>query len=527
MAAEYDAIVIGGGHNGLVAAAYLGRAGLKTLLLERRPVLGGAAATEELFPGYRFNTGSQDAGMFHPAIITDLDLLNHGLVLLESPVVAFAPQPDGSALTIFRDLDRTVAEIGRFSPQDASRYPAYLATLEAYRRVLEEVVTRTPPDLGAGLGASDLLTWLKPALTLRSLGKRQMMAFLRFLPLTAVEFLDEWFETPALKGLLGAAGVAGAMQGPMASGTAFLMLYHMLGGKGYGFRASRFVRGGIGGLSQALAEAARGSGVEIRTDAAVDRITSGAGRATGVLLQGGELIASRAVLSSADPRRTFFDLLGPDRLPLRVVRQVKNIRFNGPAATVHLALSGLPVFQGQPDLQALQGHILISPSLEYLERAFDDAKYGGYSRRPYLDAVIPSLQDPSLAPPGRHTLSITMQYAPGTLQESDWEAQRERLGDLIVNTLAAYAPGLTDLIQHRRVLTPLDYAADYALSGGSGYHGEMALDQLFFMRPVAGYGAYQSPLEGLYFCGAGSHPGGGVTGLPGRNAAREVLRRLA
>jgi phytoene dehydrogenase-like protein len=488
--------------------------------------LGGAAATEELFPGYHFNIGSQDAGMFYPAIVAELELQNRGLTFVESPVVAFAPQLDGSALTIFRALDRTVSEIAGFSPQDANRYPEYLATLQSYRRVLDAVVMRTPPELGSDLGAGDLLPWLKPALTLRGLGKRQMMTFLRFLPLTAVEFLDEWFETPALKGLLGAAGVSGSMQGPMASGTAFMMLYHMLGAEGYGFRASRFVRGGIGGLSLALAEAALGQRVEIRTDAVVTEITVEAGKATGVLLQNGERITSRVVISNADPRTTLFDLLGPEHLEMRVVRRAKNIRFNGPAATVHLALGGLPSFNGQAGMHSLEGHIIVSPSLEYLERAFDDAKYGRYSERPLLDAVIPSLQDPSLAPPGRHTMSITMQYAPITLRNGDWQEQRERLGDLVVRTLAAYAPNLPGLVEHRRVITPQDYADEYALPGGSGYHGEMALDQMFFMRPIAGYGAYHSPLESLFFCSAGSHPGGGVTGLPGYNAAREIIKDL-
>jgi phytoene dehydrogenase-like protein len=526
MAARYDAIIIGGGHNGLITAAYLGRAGLKVVVLERRPVLGGAAATEELFPGYHFNTGAQDAGLFHPAIVSDLDLLNHGLAFIESPVVAFAPQPDGEALTIFQSLERTVAEIARFSQQDAKHYPGYLAELQAYRRVLASVVNRTPPDLGSDLSVADLLPWFKPALTLRGLGKRQMMAFLRFLPLTAAEFLDEWFETPALKGLLGAAGIAGAMQGPMASGTAFLMLYHALGANGHGYRASHAVRGGIGALSVAAAEAAQRFTVDVRTDAAVERIIVKDDRVTGVLLKDGEQVSARVVASSADPRRTLFDLLGPDRLELRVVRRVKNIRFNGPAATVHLALQGLPVFQGQAAIESLQGHILISPSLEYLEHAYDDAKYGGFSSQPFLDAVIPSLLDPSLAPPGRHTMSITMQYAPFSLKEGQWEVEREQLGETIINTLAAYAPGLPDLVEERRIITPLDYAVDYSLAGGSGYHGEMALDQMFFMRPIAGYGAYESPVDGLYHCGAGSHPGGGVTGLPGYNAAREIIKDL-
>ncbi len=527
MAARYDAIVIGGGHNGLVTAAYLGRAGLKVLVLETRPILGGAAATEELFPGYLFNAGAQDAGMFHQEIVSDLDLENHGLVFLDREVVAFAPQPDGSALAIYRDLDRTVSEIARFSARDAGRYPEYLETLRAFRQVLSSAVTRTPPVLSPGLGPGDLLPWLKPALTLRGLGKRRMMAFLRFLPLTAMEFLNEWFENPALKGLLGTAGVTGTMQGPMASGTAFLLLYHGLGADGPGFRSSRFVRGGLGGLAAALAEAARNYHVEIRASAAVERILMEGDRASGVQLSDGEVIPARAVASSADPRRTLFELLGPEHLELRVVRRVKNIRFNGPAATVHLALRGIPAFQGQADLRSIQGHIIISPSLEYLERAYDDAKYGGFSNQPYLDAVIPSLLDPTLAPPGHHTMSVTMQFAPYTLKAGSWEARRDELVETVISTLAAYAPGLPDLIEGQQAITPWDYAEKYALTGGSGYHGEMALDQLLFMRPIAGYGAYRSPVSGLYHCGAGSHPGGGVTGLPGYNAAREIIKDLA
>jgi phytoene dehydrogenase-like protein len=312
------------------------------------------------------------------------------------------------------------------------------------------------------------------------------------------------------------------MQGPQASGTAFMMLYHLLGAFNGGFRSSRFVKGGIGKLSEALAHAALRHGAKIYTDADVAKIKLSDSKATGVVLKNGEEISGRVIISDADPRRTFFDLVGAANLGPTFVRRVRNIRFRGATAKINLALNDLPQFK--PKETHLSGHIIICPSLEYLERAYDDAKYGRYSQQPYLDMVIPTVLDSSLAPAGKHIMSITMQYAPYRLREGNWVEDREKLGDHIINTLAEYAPNIKDLILHRQVITPLDWERDYALTEGGEFHGQMGLDQLLFMRPVAGYGQYRTPIENLYLCGAGTHPGGGVTGAPGYNAAREVLK---
>lgn len=524
MNTSYDIIIIGAGHNGLVTAAYLARAGKRVLVLERRATLGGAAATEEIFSGFKFDTGASEAGLLRPEIVADLDLPRHGLEFLTSPAAVFAPQPNGDSLTLWRDEQSTLAEIARHSAKDAERFPAFLRLVKRLTEVLQRIMLLTPPNV-AELKFEELLPWLNSGRKLRQLGKHDMMEFLRVLPMPVTEFLDEWFESEALKAVLGAAGVTGSMQGPQASGTAFVMLYHHLGAANGGFKASVRVKGGMGSLAAALAGAAKKYGTEIRRAAEVVRIKVEDGRATGVVLAGGEEIAARAVVSNADPRRTFLDLVGAPRLGPTFVRRVRNIRLRGTTAKMNLALRGLPRFNGMPKNEdCLSGHVLICPSLEYLERAFDDAKYGRFSQKPCLDLVIPTLLDPGLAPAGRHILAVTMQYAPYRLRESHWEKERDKLGDHFVATLAEYAPSLPDLILHRQVLTPLDYEREYGLTEGGEFHGQMGLDQLLFMRPVAGYGRYRTPVGNLYLCGAGTHPGGGVTGAPGYNAAREILK---
>ena len=521
----YDALIIGAGHNGLVAAATLAQAGKRVLVLERRRTLGGAAATEEIFSGFKFNTGAHDAGLFRPEIITALHLERHGLQLMKSHVAAFAPQPDGSGLTLWRDEQKNLAELARFSKTDAEKFPGFVRLMNKLAEGLRHLLLLTPPNI-AQSGLNELLAWASAGLKIKNLGKHGMMEFLRVLPMTAAEFLNEWFENEALKGLLGATSVAGSMQGPQASGTAFVLLYQYLGESNGGFKASSFVRGGMGELCAALARAAQAHGVEIRTSAEVVRLLHKEEKALGVLLKNGEEISGRAIISNADPRRTFFDLVGAPHLGPTFVRRVRNIRYRGTSAKVNLALNGLPRFNGAESEAQLSGHIIICPSLEYLERAYDDAKYGRASQQPYLDIVIPSLLDNALAPGGKHVMSITMQYAPYKLRESNWEEQREALGEHILNTLAQYAPNLRDLILHRQTLTPLDWEREYSLTEGGEFHGQMGLDQLLFMRPVPGFGQYRTPLENLYLCGAGTHPGGGVTGGPGYNAAREVLKDL-
>ncbi len=524
---NYDVIIIGGGHNGLVTAGFLAKAGQKVLVLERRDTLGGAAATEEIFPGFKVNTGAVDAGLLRAEVIAELNLRRHGLDLIESPVTVFAPQLDGPALWLWQDLRQTQAELSRLSEADAEKFPAFVRLMTMLTGVLDNIMTLTPPNL-AEKNAGDLLPWLKVATDLKWLGSRDMMEFLRVLPMSVAEFLNDWFENELLKGVLGSVGITGSMQGPQAAGTAFMLLYHYLGAASTGFKASRFVRGGIGQLSAALSAAAQQHGAVIRTGAEVSQIRVKDGRAEGVTLADGEEISARLIVSNADPRRTFFGLIEPLELEPRFVRLVKNIRYRGCTAKVNLALSGLPNFVGQPEEDGpyLGGHILISPSLDYLERAYDDAKYGRYSERAYLDVVIPSVLDPSLATEGQHVMSVTMQYAPYHLHQSTWDQQREALGNNIVDTLAEYAPGLKELILHQQVITPLDWEQVYGLTEGSIFHGQMGLDQLLFMRPVADWGQYRTPIDNLYLCGAGTHPGGGVTGAPGYNAARQILKDL-
>ncbi len=522
----YDALIIGAGHNGLVAAALLAKAGLRVLILERRTTIGGGAATEEIFPGFKFNTGAHDAGLFRPEIFAALNLQKPGLEFIESPVAVFAPQPDGTALSLWRDQKKNLAEVARFSKSDAEKFPAFVRLVSRLSEVLSSIMLLTPPNVTQN-SFGDLRAWAGAGLKLKRLGKQDMMEFLRVLPMAVTEFLNEWFESEAFKGVLGAAGVTGSMQGPQASGTAFMMLYHYLGRANGGFKSSRFVRGGMGQLSASLASAARKHGAEIRTGMEVAHISLKDGVATGVVLKNGEENSARVVISNADPRHTFFDLVGAPHLGPQFVRRVRNIRFRGSTAKINLALNGLPRFSSAPhDPAYLAGHLVICPNLEYLERAYDEAKYGNFSQQPYLDVVIPTVLDSSLAPPGKHIMSITMQYAPYTLKNGTWDEQRIKLGDRVVDTLSEYAPNLKELILHRQVITPLDWERDYGLTEGCIFHGQMGLDQLLFMRPVAGYGQYRAPIQNLYLCGAGTHPGGGVTGAPGYNAAREILRDL-
>ena len=523
----YDALIIGGGHNGLTAAAYLAKARLKVLVLERRRLLGGAAASEASFPGYTFNTGALDSGLFLPEVVADLRLAKYGLQFLHSPAVVHSLQQDGIALTLWRDPQRSAAEIARFSAIDAEKYPAYVSWLRRMAGILRQAFLRTPPSLPS-LPPGELLAWMPEALKVRRLGKKELMALLRALPMPLTDFLDEWFENPAVKAALGAAGVTGSMLGPRASGTVFTLLYQAMNAGEAGFRASSFVRNGTGGLSAALAQAARAHGAEIRTEAGVAQILLEDGRASGVLLESGERLEARSILSSATPRHTFFDLVGASNLEVSFGRELRNIRYRGCTARLNLALDGLPAFRSllaaEEAQELLGGHILVCPSLDYLERAYDDAKYGEISRQPMLDAVIPTLMDDSLAPPGKHILSVNVQYAPYHLRQASWETQGEALTDLVLRMLEEYAPGIRGLVLHQQVLTPLDLEREYGLTEGCIFHGQMALDQLWFMRPVPGPAPYHTPIQNLFLCGAGAHPGGGVTGAPGRNAARAVLK---
>lgn len=529
--ADYDAIIIGGGHNGLVTAAYLAKVGRRVLVLERRAQVGGAAVTEAFAdaPDFKFSTLADGLGHLSPQIINDLGLHRHGLEFLPAEATIFAPLPDGRHLTIWRDVDRTVEEISRFSARDAARYPAFLDLVGKVSGVVGALATMTPPQLPkpAPADLKELLKLLGPA---RQLSKKEIHDTLRVLPMSVSDFIDEWFESEPLRGLLAGRGVTGITWGPRAAGTAYNLLYACAGQGGHAFGHSGVIKGGMGALTQAIAQAAQSYGAEIRTDAAVAEVQVEHGRATGVTLAGGEKLSAACVISNADPQTTFFKLVDPIHLDPFFMRQVNNIKYRGSAARVHLALAELPHFSalnganGGDQSAYLRGRIQIAPSLNYVEKAADAAKYGDYARQPYLEATIPTLLDPSLAPAGRHVMSVYVQFAAYHLRHSDWETEREALGQVVIDTLSAYAPNLKPAILHTHVLTPLDLERTYGLTEGNPNHGEMTLDQFLYMRPVAGWAQYRTPLPGLYLCGAGAHPGGGVTGLPGQNAAREILK---
>ncbi|MDA1330404.1 MAG: NAD(P)/FAD-dependent oxidoreductase [Chloroflexi bacterium] len=525
MSQDFDAIVIGGGHNSLTAVAYLAKAGMKVAVFEQRGLLGGAASTEELFPGFRFNTGLSDAGLLLPDVIDDLGLTAHGLDWLEAPALAFAPLGAEKSLTLWQDLGRTTEELGQHSKSDAQVFARYTQQNAAFGALLQEMAKLAPPSLQYK-PLPLLLAWAKVAIRARRLGGRRMMEFMRVLPMGAARYLDEWFESVALKGLLGAVSVSGLLQGPRAAGTAFMLLYQQMGSTG-GYMAMKTAQGGVGAVSAALASAAGSYGAEIHTGVRVAHILSENGKALGVELVDGSQVLAKVVLSGAEVRHTLVDLVGASKLAPSVMRRLRALKLRGSTASVHLALSGLPKFStSDNDNERLTGDIVICPSLDYAEQAYDDAKYGRFSARPILIARIPSLLDSTLAPDGEHTLSITLRYAPYHLRGSDWGNEKERLGDLAVKVLSEHAPGLKKLIKQRKVITPLDYERDYGLTEGSMMHGQMSLDQLVMMRPVPGFVGYRTPIEGLYINGAGAHPGGGVTGAPGRNAARQVLKEI-
>jgi phytoene dehydrogenase-like protein len=522
---NYDAIVIGAGHNGLTAAAYLARAGRRVLVLERRHVIGGAAVTEEVFPGFKFSVCSYVVSLLRPEIIRELDLAAHGLSLLPLDGT-FTPMPDGDHLWRVNDHAVTFREIARHSRLDAEAYDDYGRAMLEMGRFVKPLLAMTPPDpFGGGLRA------LRP---LRDLGRRFLAlserdraTHLQLLTMSAADFLDRWFETDVLKATMAASGIIGTHLGVRSPGTAYVLLHHYMGEIDGAFRSWGLPRSGTGAVSEAIASAARAAGAEIRVDAPVRHVLVSGGRATGVVLDNGDYFLASNVLSSVDARTTFFRMLEPDQLPGEFVEDLRRYRFRGSSAKVNLALDDLPDFTSLPGRGAhLRGAISISPSVDYMERAYDAAKYGRFSPRPYIDIVIPSVTDPSVAPPGKHVMSCFVQYAPYDLRDSTWDDSREAFGDAVIDTIAEHAPSVRERILHRQVLTPLDFEREFGLSEGNIFHGELTLEQLFFMRPVPGWAGYRTPIRNLYLAGSSAHPGGGITGAPGRNAAMCVLRDM-
>jgi phytoene dehydrogenase-like protein len=525
MAERYDAIVIGGGHNGLVTAAYLARAGMRVVALERRDVLGGAAVTEEIVPGFRFSVASYVVSLLRPEIVRELELPRHGLEIL--PLDGTFTPLDGDFLWRTNDHGRTIRELRRWSLRDAEAYDEYGTAMVQMARFVKPILAAVPPDQGR----IDPRQWLPLAGLGRSfadLPRRLKDAFIQLMTMSAADFLDQWFETDPLKATMSASGIIGTFQGVRSPGTAYVLLHHYMGEIDGAFRAWGIPRGGTGGVSLAIASAARAQGAEVRTEAEVARIDVRDGRATGVTLTSGEQIDAGAVLSSADPRVTFTHLLESGTLDPEFEADLARYHFRGSSGKVNLALDGLPDFTCLPGRgEHLRGAISFSPSVDYMERAYDDAKYGRFSARPYVDMIIPTLVDPAMAPPGKHVMSCFVQYAPYHLADGGvWDdAARDAFGDTVIDTIAERAPNIRDLIVGRQVLTPLDIEQRIGLTEGNIFQGELSLEQLFFNRPVPGWARYRTPVDDLWMCGSGTHPGGGLMGAPGRIAALELLRQ--
>ncbi|HUJ30475.1 MAG TPA: NAD(P)/FAD-dependent oxidoreductase [Candidatus Acidoferrum sp.] len=523
MAKKYDAIVIGGGHNGLVTAAYLARAGKKVVVLERRYVLGGAAVTEEIIPGFKFSVFSYVVSLLRPEIIRDLDLPRHGLEILPLDGT-FTPMPDGNFLWRVNDHGKTRRELERHSKLDAEAYEEFGKAMVQMCRFVKPILAMIPPD-PTSLDPRDLKKLAFLGKRFQALPAEDKYNLVQLMTMSAADFLDQWFETDVLKATMSASGIIGTFLGIRSPGTAYVLLHHYMGEIDGAFRSWGFSRGGTGAISNSIASAAREAGAEIRTEAPVARIIVKNEVAQGVALESGEEIYGEIVASSVDPRLTFTKFVEPRELPAEFVEEVRRYKYRGSSGKVNLALDALPEFTCLPGAgRHLRGAISISPSTEYMERAYDQAKYGEFSRRPYIDIVIPTLTDPSVAPPGKHILSCFVQYAPYKLSSGTWDEQREAFGDAVVDTISQHAPNLKKIIIGRQVLTPLDIERTTGLSEGNIFQGELSLEQLFFLRPVAGWARYRTPVKHLYMCGSATHPGGGIMGAPGRLAALEILK---
>jgi phytoene dehydrogenase-like protein len=524
---QWDAVVIGGGHNALVAAAYLAKGGMRTLVVERREHVGGAAETTQLAKGIKVPTLAHTVGRLRPSVQKDLRLSRHGLSLVAPDVRVFAPSSDGAAVTLWSDVRKTAEGLRARSEHDATEYARFDKRVRAIGRFLDDLGRTTPPDIKSpGLG--DAISGLRLGKSFKGLGRGGSRTVLRVLPMAVADLVAESFESDPVRAALAWRGVRYGAVGPWSAGTAAMLLGDAAGNDGGAAGETVFAKGGPGALADALAAAAREQGATIRTSAAVARITARDGRATGVVLEDGEEIQAGAVVSGLDPKRTLVDLVDPVALGPSLGWRAANIRTPGVVAKVNLALTALPVFPAASGDEALlRGRIVVAPGIDAMERAFDATKYGRWSERPILEATIPSLADPSLvdgAKAGTHVMSIVAQYAPYELRDADWADQGEAFGDTVIEVLESVAPGIGKLVSHRQVLTPVDLERDYGLTGGHPLHAEAGLDQFFVWRPLLGHARYRIALERLYLCGSGAHPGGGITGGPGQNAAREILR---
>ena len=523
MAERYDAIVIGGGHNGLVNAAYLARAGRRVLLLEQRHLVGGASVSEEIYPGFNFSVFSYVVSLLRPEIIRELDLPRHGLTILplESTLT---PLPDGDLIYRGSDPHETFRNIGRFSPRDAEAYREYGHAMYQMAKAVKYILGIRPPDL-TSFHPRELIALRKLGRHFLGIEEDHLYTLAKLMTMSSADFLEEWFEFDPLIATLSASGIIGTFLGPRSPGSAYVLLHHYMGEIDGVFRAWGFQKGGTGGISQAIASSAKELGAEIKTDSKVAKVLTKGQRAIGVALENGSEYYANIIVSSLDPKQTFLRLTDPDQLPDDLVRAVRNFETQGSSGKVNLALDAAPELACWPgDGPHLRGAVSISPSVDYIERAYDQAKYGRFSEDPYIDIILPSMIDPNMAPPGKHVMSCFVQYAPYHLKDGDWPTQREAFGDAVVNTLSEYIPNLKNIILHRQVLSPWDIEQTIGLSGGNIFQGELSLSQLFFLRPASGYAQYRTPISGYYQCGSGTHPGGGITGAPGRLAAIEILK---
>lgn len=520
-----DIIVVGGGVNGLVAAAYLAKSGKKVLLFEKKNVVGGMAVTEELIPGYSFSSLIDGAGYLSPAVISDLKLFQRGLEIIPVTPVTYSLQPDGNNFLISENVNETAIEIAKYSKADAESYPKFVELMKKISNVLDAIRYITPPDLPEmGFGnLIDMFPLLKPV---RKIGRKEFAQVLRVMPMPIADLLNEWFESDIVKGAIAASSILNSSWGPQEAGTGFTFLYNWAGSNNGLFRSSGNIKGGMGAISDSIASAASALGVEIKTNSEVTKILFSDGVVNGVEINNGDQYAAKKVVAATNIKTTFLKLIDTYYLDQLVVKHVKNIKYRGTTARVHFVLKDIPQFNGvNGDAQnLLSGHIQISPTMTYIQKAFDPVKYGNYSKRPYLDIHIPSITDSSLSSNGDHIMSVTVKYMPYHLREGDWQSKGEEIANIVIDTISEYAPGFKNLIKEQKTITPYDLENDYDLPEGNYVHGEMTLDQFMWMRPIPGYAQYRTPIKNLYLCSAATHPGGGITGINGKNAAREILK---
>ncbi|MFN3548727.1 MAG: phytoene desaturase family protein [Mesorhizobium sp.] len=523
---RWDAIVIGAGHNGLVNACYLQRAGLDVLVLEKNDWIGGAAVSRSLTPGFTYSNCSYVCSLFRPEIMRDLDLPRHGLQVIAYEGGAVLTR-DGDFLANYRDHDAHRREFARFSARDAEAYDRYSRDVTRQCRFIQPLLMRTAPD-PTSLKPRDLGELLYLGRKFAGLGPSEMAQTIRFWTMSISDFLDEYFETDVIKAYLALSGIIGTALGPMSPGTAYILLHHYMGEVDGSVGAWGYARGGMGAVTQALASSFRASGGTIRTEAEVDRVLVRGGRAEGVVLAGGEELRAGMVVSNADVKRTFLGLVEARDLPEPFLRRVKNFKIRGSSGKVNIALDSMPEFPALPkDSPCLRGDLHFTDSVERMERGYDDWKAGRWSADPFLDVVIPTTLDPTMASPGKHFMSCFVQYCPPKVEGRDWtDADRDAFGETVISQIADYSPGFRERIVHMEVRTPRELEAEVGLTEGNIFQGELTFDQLLFNRPVPGYAQYRSPIGGLYMCGSSTHPGGGVMGAPGRNAAAEILRDL-